>query len=235
MPSLDPRPRSLLYLAVSLEGSALQPADLPFAFSLRADRLVEFDRGLIPVEHGPLHPAAAALVCHAGEVQQERLPNAATTQIRLHVQVFEVEARLREKGGVGGEENREAGGRLIDKGEPAFRGRLAISGEQRGPQFLLRRFNLVQQLFVFCESTDESEDKRDIVGGGGYSTGDYWDNAIGDDTLDYSVGVGYTVNKFNLALKYVDTDTDAVVTDDVFNNEGRVIFTVATTFPWGND
>jgi uncharacterized protein (TIGR02001 family) len=69
----------------------------------------------------------------------------------------------------------------------------------------------------------------------GYSTGDYWDNAIGDDTLDYSFGVGYTLDKFNLALKYVDTDTDVVVKDDVFNNEGRVIFTVATTFPWKND
>lgn len=69
----------------------------------------------------------------------------------------------------------------------------------------------------------------------GYSTGDYWDNAVGDDTLDYSVGVGYTLNKFNLALKYVDTDTDVVVTDDVFNNEGRVIFTIATTFPWGDE
>ena len=69
----------------------------------------------------------------------------------------------------------------------------------------------------------------------GYSTGDYWDNAIGDDIIDYSFGVGYTVNKFNLALKYVDTDTDAVVTDDVFNNEGRVIFTIATTFPWADE
>ena len=63
---------------------------------------------------------------------------------------------------------------------------------------------------------------------------DYWDE-IGDETIDYSLGVGYTINKFNLALKYVDTDTDAVVRDDVFNNEGRVIFTIATTFPWSND
>ncbi|WP_157994364.1 TorF family putative porin [Peristeroidobacter agariperforans] len=68
----------------------------------------------------------------------------------------------------------------------------------------------------------------------GYSWGDYWD-AIGDETIDYSLGVGYTINQFNLALKYVDTDTDAVVRDDVFNNEGRVIFTIATTFPWSAD
>jgi uncharacterized protein (TIGR02001 family) len=69
----------------------------------------------------------------------------------------------------------------------------------------------------------------------GYSTGDYWDNAFGDDQIDYAVGVGYTVSHFNLALKYVDTDGDVEVTSDEFNNEGRVIFTVATTFPWASD
>jgi uncharacterized protein (TIGR02001 family) len=73
-----------------------------------------------------------------------------------------------------------------------------------------------------------------ILAHAGYSWGDYWDG-IGDETIDYSLGVGYTAGNFNLALKYVDTDTDAVVRDDVFNNEGRVIFTIATTFPWGND
>jgi len=67
----------------------------------------------------------------------------------------------------------------------------------------------------------------------GYSTGDYWDNAFLDDQLDWSLGVNYTAGKFNLGLKYVDTDSDVVVTSDAFNNEGRVIFTVATTFPWG--
>jgi uncharacterized protein (TIGR02001 family) len=72
-----------------------------------------------------------------------------------------------------------------------------------------------------------------ITGHVGYSTGDYWDNAFGDDQLDYSVGVGYTAGKFNFGLKWVDTDSDIVVRSDAFNNEGRVIFTVATTFPWG--
>jgi uncharacterized protein (TIGR02001 family) len=69
----------------------------------------------------------------------------------------------------------------------------------------------------------------------GISTGDYWDNAFGDDQIDYAVGVGFTAGNFDLALKYVDTDGDVEVTDDVFNNEGRVIFSVATTFPWGED
>lgn len=65
----------------------------------------------------------------------------------------------------------------------------------------------------------------------GYSTGDYWDNAFLDDQIDWSAGVGYTAGKFNFALKYVDTDSDVKVTSDAFNNEGRVIFTVAATFP----
>jgi uncharacterized protein (TIGR02001 family) len=67
----------------------------------------------------------------------------------------------------------------------------------------------------------------------GYSTGDYWDDIYTDDLIDYSIGVGYTAGKFNLALKYVDTDSDVQITSDAFNNEGRVIVTVATTFPWG--
>jgi uncharacterized protein (TIGR02001 family) len=66
----------------------------------------------------------------------------------------------------------------------------------------------------------------------GYSFGDYWKNVNGDEPLDYSVGVGYTAGNFTLNLKYVDTKSDVIIKDDVFNNEGRVIFSVATTFPW---
>jgi uncharacterized protein (TIGR02001 family) len=69
----------------------------------------------------------------------------------------------------------------------------------------------------------------------GYSWGDYWDDVFGDKQTDYSIGVGYTISHFNLALKYVDTDSDTVVRDDVFNNEGRVVFTFATTFPWSKE
>jgi uncharacterized protein (TIGR02001 family) len=69
----------------------------------------------------------------------------------------------------------------------------------------------------------------------GYSWGDYWDDVFGDKQLDYSLGVGYTISHFNLALKYVDTDSDTVIRDDAFNNEGRVVFTFATTFPWSKE
>lgn len=69
----------------------------------------------------------------------------------------------------------------------------------------------------------------------GLSSGDYWDNVYGDDLIDYSAGFGYSAGHFTLGLKYVDTDSDFTVTSDVFNNEGRVIFTIATTFPWKDE
>jgi uncharacterized protein (TIGR02001 family) len=70
----------------------------------------------------------------------------------------------------------------------------------------------------------------------GYQYGDAWDDS---EFMDYSVGVGYTLGNFDLELKYVDTDLGsgdwAFSKDDVFNTEGRVIFGVSTTFPWGGE
>ncbi len=42
----------------------------------------------------------------------------------------------------------------------------------------------------------------------GYNYGDYWKHINGDETYDWSVGVGYQLGNFTLLLKYVDTDTD---------------------------
>jgi uncharacterized protein (TIGR02001 family) len=61
----------------------------------------------------------------------------------------------------------------------------------------------------------------------GYSFGDYWDTEDTDEYFDYSVGVGYSINNFDLSLRYVDTDINDFDGD-------RVIFTVSTTFPWGD-
>ena len=76
----------------------------------------------------------------------------------------------------------------------------------------------------------------------GYSFGDFWDGVDGEpssDYIDWSVGVGYTLGNFELSLKYVDTtleDGDFWFSgEDVNNTEGRVIFSVATTFPWAKE
>lgn len=68
----------------------------------------------------------------------------------------------------------------------------------------------------------------------GYSYGDAFD-AFDGEYLDYGVTVGVDVGRFSLALKFTGTDYSGAnkVTDDVFNNEGRVLFSVSTTFPWG--
>jgi uncharacterized protein (TIGR02001 family) len=81
-----------------------------------------------------------------------------------------------------------------------------------------------------------------ITAHAGYSFGDYWDDLkdasppTGRPYFDYAVGVGYTAGKFGLALKYID-GSDLKELDgtpgDVFSSEARVVFSVATTFPWG--
>lgn len=69
--------------------------------------------------------------------------------------------------------------------------------------------------------------------GAGYSFGDAFDDA---EYFDYSIGVGYTVGNFNLSLAWVDTDigrSNPLFSDeDALNTEGRVVFTISTTFPW---
>jgi uncharacterized protein (TIGR02001 family) len=74
----------------------------------------------------------------------------------------------------------------------------------------------------------------------GYSFGDYWDQLADDagtndgEIIDWSVGLGYTVNNFDLEVRYIDTETDSELEDDsgAFANDARVVFTVSTSFPW---
>jgi uncharacterized protein (TIGR02001 family) len=69
----------------------------------------------------------------------------------------------------------------------------------------------------------------------GYNGGDYWDLA-GGEYFDYSIGVGKTLGNFDLALKWVD-GSDFSPGDYSrslpFSAKGAVIFSVATTLPWG--
>lgn len=45
-------------------------------------------------------------------------------------------------------------------------------------------------------------------------------------TLDYSIGVGYSISNINLAVKYVGTDESAYDAE-------RVVASISTTLPWG--
>ena len=58
------------------------------------------------------------------------------------------------------------------------------------------------------------------------------DYVLGGDYTDFSVGVGYKVQHFDLGLKLVTTDASPKTKSDVFNNETRFVFTVSTQLPW---
>lgn len=90
----------------------------------------------------------------------------------------------------------------------------------------------VSAFYFSADATAPLPAKFSALGHVGYAWGDYWNNVYGDDVTDYSIGVGYAVGKFNLALKYVNTSTSVKITGDAFNNESRVIFSIATTLPW---
>ncbi len=145
---------------------------MPGELSFGAERLVEGDRGLIPVEDGPFHATATALVGEFGEVQEEGFAEAASSEFGFHEKVFEVEAGFGEERGVVGEEDGEAGGGwggVVGEGEDAFGG--GFFGEQRGAEFLLGRFDLVGEFLVVGEGADEFEDEREVGGRGGADHG----------------------------------------------------------------
>jgi uncharacterized protein (TIGR02001 family) len=70
----------------------------------------------------------------------------------------------------------------------------------------------------------------------GYSWGDYWENSVGDEPIDYSVQLNWTVGNFTVFGKFTGTDAsdEFKVEDDVNNNEPRGLIGVMTTFPWGD-
>jgi uncharacterized protein (TIGR02001 family) len=88
----------------------------------------------------------------------------------------------------------------------------------------------------------------------GWSDGEYWDDLEYCDGgeggsgkcsgsasyADYAVGLTRSFGHFSVNLKYVYPDVKTgnfgfQIKDDVFNNEDRVILTVATTFPWSKE
>src|ERR1043166_2451041 len=72
---------------------ARQPKDGPFVHRFRAQSPVELDGRLVPIEHGPLHPAAATIT---GNVRQMHEQSAAITfaaLLWLNEQIFEIKPR----------------------------------------------------------------------------------------------------------------------------------------------
>src|SRR5690606_2351518 len=87
-----------------------------------SERLVETNRGRVPVEHRPLEPSAAPLDGEPRHRLQEGLPVTVAALLGEHEQILQVDAGLAEPGGVGREEEREAHGAALDLTEQALEG-----------------------------------------------------------------------------------------------------------------
>lgn len=102
-------------------------------------------------------------------------------------------------------------------------------------------FGGLSEQALYYEANGNFELPLDLTLGvhAGFSDGDGIEAAYGQSNyFDWSVGLSYTLWHLDLNLKYwdgSDLETFDGAPDDVFNSEGKVIFTVSTTFPWSKE
>src|SRR3954451_13299834 len=80
-----------------LQRAAGEPVGRPLVHALGPEAFVELDRRRVPVEHGPIDPAAAALDREARQRHEQRLAEPAAAELRADEKVFEVDAWLAEE------------------------------------------------------------------------------------------------------------------------------------------
>src|SRR4030095_10415596 len=81
------------------KGRASEISPNPFSPQRSAQALVESDRMFVPIEHGPLPPAAPAPLGNPRQLGQKRAAGAPPALLRQHEKVFQVEARASLEGG----------------------------------------------------------------------------------------------------------------------------------------
>src|SRR5262249_6809504 len=129
---------------------------LPLGHELRAERLVEADRGLVPVEHAPLQAPAAAFDRELREASEQRLADAVPALGRLDEEILEIEAGLAEERRESREEEREADRASVARRDERF-ARAARAEEGLVQQRLGPRRHVLE-LFVHGELADEAQD-----------------------------------------------------------------------------
>jgi hypothetical protein len=157
------RPDRLVRQAVQVRAG--EAKDGPLVHGPRAERAVEADGGLVPVQHPPFQPPAAALARQPGQVPQQRAPRAAPARLRADVQVLQVDPGLRQERRIVVEEERETQRLVRILRDHHLRRRPCA--EQRLAQPVLRRDHLVQQPLVLRQLADEAQDERHVVRRGG--------------------------------------------------------------------
>src|SRR5256885_17140659 len=87
-----------LFSGKRAEGLAGEPVHGPLRVWFRAEALVKPDRAFVPVEDGPLEPAAIAFDRDPRQSFQQRPPDAGAPVLGLDEQVLEVDPGLGEEG-----------------------------------------------------------------------------------------------------------------------------------------
>src|SRR2546427_3177237 len=164
---LSPAPTSRLEtssLAAAREAAerrAGETGEDPLAPELRAELLVEADRGRVPVEHRPLHPAAAAPHGDLRERPEERPAGAVAALRGQDEKVLEVERRRAEERGVREVVECQAEGRAT----PAADERLEVapSAEAVTADPPGGRLHPVGEPLVLGEAADQPEDRGRVA------------------------------------------------------------------------
>src|SRR3989442_2539307 len=146
-----------LFSGKRAEWLAGEPVHSPLGVGFRAEALVEPDRVLVPVEHGPLEPAAAAVDRHLRQTLEQHATDAATAMLGHDEEILEVETRL-------GEEGRERVKKESEADRLAVvicdqRLRVAPFAEEMSRQPFLCHDHFVLELLVAREPADQLRDQ----------------------------------------------------------------------------
>src|SRR2546428_1598176 len=138
-----------------------EPVHSPLGVGFGAEALVEPDCVLVPVEHGPLEPAAAAVDRHLRQTLEQHATDAATAMLGHDEEILEVETRL-------GEEGRERVKKESEADRLAVvicdqRLRVAPFAEEMSRQLFLCHDHFVLELLVAREAADQLRDQGHVL------------------------------------------------------------------------
>src|SRR5207245_542084 len=149
-----------LFSGKRAEWLAGEPVHRPLGVGFGAEALVEPDCVLVPVEYGPLEPAAAAVDRHLGQTLEQHATDAATAMLGHDEEILEIEARLTEERRKGMEEECEPDRRALVFGDQRFC--IRPLAKQVGRELFFRHRDLVLELFVAREAADQFRDQGNV-------------------------------------------------------------------------
>src|SRR6266516_6613676 len=157
---LTSTPMTRLFFRKRREGVARQAIHSPLRVRFRTESRVEADGVLVPVEHRPLHPSAPAVDRDLGQAMQQGASYPTAAMLRVHEEIFEVEARLaEERREVVKEEGKSKRLPLI-LGDQGL-GVVALAEKEIG-ELLFGHRHLVLELFVARQGANEVGDERHV-------------------------------------------------------------------------